>query len=85
MTASTITPAPLKTVLTPDRYPFAVATVVDGKIACTVSYASTLEDCYNQVQGWRASIANYNFKHDYIMAEQRDLDNTPNYSYWVAV
>jgi len=76
---------PLKTVLTVDRYPFAVAKVENGKITCTVSYASTLEDCYNQVQGWRSSFANYSFKDNYIMAEMKDLDNTPNYSYWVAV
>ncbi len=76
---------PLKTVLVSTRYPFAVAEVENGKITSTVAYASTLEDCYNQVQGWRASISNYNFKHDYIMAEMKDLDNTPNYSYWVAV
>jgi hypothetical protein len=87
MTTATLTatPTPLKTILTPERYPFAVAIVENGKITGTVSYASTLEDVYNQCQGWRASIANYSFPHDYIMVEQKDLDNTPNYSYWVAV
>jgi hypothetical protein len=37
-------PTPLKTILCPTRYPFAVAYVKDGKIASTIAYATTLED-----------------------------------------
>ena len=88
MTASTVTPTPLKTILTPTRYPFAVAKVAGGKIVCTIAYARNLEDCYNQVQGWRASDASYNFKHEYVAAEMVEIgDRTPNSvnTYWVAV
>ena len=71
-------PTPLQTILSADRYPYAVAMVKDGKIACTMAYAATLEDCYFQVQGWRSSMASA----DYIMAEQRERNGK---SYWVAV
>lgn len=77
-------PTPLKTILSPDRYPFAVAHVKDGKIASTVAYASTLEDCYFQTQGWRGSMGSA----DYIMAEMREIgEATPDQvnTYWVAV
>ena len=79
-----LTPTPLKTILSPARYPFAVAQVKDGKIANTVAYASTLEDCYFQTQGWRASMASA----DFIMAEMREIgEATPDQvnTYWVAV
>ena len=79
-------PTPLKTILSPTRYPYAVAVVENGKIVSTVGYASTLEDCYAQVQGWRAyrgDLANY------IMAEMREIGEAiPNVSintYWCAV
>ena len=72
------TPTPLQTILSADRYPYAVAFVKDGKITSTMSYATTLEDCYFQVQGWRSSMASA----DYIMAEQRERNGK---SYWVAV
>lgn len=72
------TPTPLQTILSADRYPYAVAQVRDGKITCTITYATTLEDCYFQVQAWRSSMASA----DYIMAEQRERNGK---SYWVAV
>lgn len=72
------TPTPLLTILSPERYPYAVAMVKDGKISCTMAYAATLEDCYFQVQGWRASMGSG----AYIMAEQRESNGK---SYWVAV
>ena len=82
---ATITPTPLKTILSPTRYPYAVACVKDGKIASTVSYATTLEDCYAKVQGWRSAYGTA----DYIMAEQQEIGEAiPNVcvnSYWVAV
>ena len=71
-------PAPLQTILSADRYPYAVAMVKDGKIACTMAYAATLEDCYFQVQGWRGCHSSA----AYIMAEQRESNGK---SYWVAV
>jgi hypothetical protein len=71
-------PTPLQTILSPTRYPFAVAFVKGGKIARTLAYASTLEDCYFQVQGWRSSMGSA----DYIMAEQQERSGK---SYWVAV
>ena len=77
-------PAPLKTILSPTRYPFAVAMVRDGKIISTVAYPETLEDCYFQVQAWRAARPN----DQYIMAEQREIgEKTPDRvnTYWVAV
>jgi hypothetical protein len=55
-----------------------VAFVKGGKIARTLAYASTLEDCYFQVQGWRSSMGSA----DYIMAEQQERNGK---SYWVAV
>jgi hypothetical protein len=73
-----IDPTPLQTILSPTRYPFAVAFVKGGKIARTLAYASTLEDCYFQVQGWRSSMGSA----DYIMAEQQERSGK---SYWVAV
>lgn len=78
------TPAPLKTILSPDRYPYAVAHVRDGKISEAVAYASTLEDCYFQTQGWRASMGSA----DFIMVENREVrEATPDQvdTYWVAV
>jgi hypothetical protein len=77
-------PTPLKTILCSIRYPFAVAFVKDGKIASTIAYATTLEDCYFQVQGWRSSMGSA----DYIMAEQKEIgEETPDRvnTYWVAV
>ncbi len=71
-------PTPLQTILSPIRYPFAVAFVKDGKIARTLAYASTLEDCYFQVQGWRGCSSSGAF----IMAEQQERSGK---SYWVAV
>ncbi len=79
-----MSPTPLKTILCPIRYPFAVAFVKDGKITRTVAYATTLEDCYFQVQGWRGSRGTA----DYIMAEQKEIgEKTPDRvnTYWVAV
>ena len=81
---TTFSPAPLKTILSPTRYPYAVAMVKDGKIACTMAYAATLEDCYFQTQGWRASMGSA----DFIMAEMREIgEATPDQvnTYWVAV
>ena len=72
------TPTPLLTILSPERYPYAVAQVRDGKITSTLAYATTLEECYFQVQGWRSSMASA----DYIMAEQRERNGK---SYWCAV
>ena len=77
-------PTPLKTILCPNRYPFAVAMVRDGKIISTVAYPETLEECYFQVQGWRSARPN----DQYIMAEQREIgEKTPDRvnTYWVAV
>ena len=77
-------PTPLKTILCPIRYPFAVAFVKDGKITSTLAYATTLEDCYFQVQGWRSAYGSA----DYIMAEQKEIgEKTPDRvnTYWVAV
>jgi len=71
-------PTPLQTILSPTRYPFAVAAVKDGKIVSTCAYPSTLEECYYQVQGWRCSMASA----DYIMAEQQEINGK---SYWCAV
>ena len=71
-------PTPLLTILSPERYPYAVAQVRDGKITSTLAYATTLEECYFQVQGWRSSMGSA----DYIMAEQREINGK---SYWVAV
>jgi len=79
-----ISPTPLKTILSPDRYPFAVAQVKDGKIVNTFGYATTLEECYALVQGWRSSMGSA----DYIMAEMREIGaRTPDRvnTYWVAV
>ncbi|MFZ9739205.1 MAG: hypothetical protein ACO3EZ_14465 [Prochlorotrichaceae cyanobacterium] len=79
-----MTPTPLKTILSPTRYPFAVAMVRDGKISRTVAYPATVEDCYIQVQGWRSARP-----HDqWIMVEQREIgEKTPDRvnTYWVAV
>ena len=77
---TTSSPTPLKTILG-NRYPYAVAQVRDGRIVATMAYATTLEECYFQTMGWNSSMGGAS----YIMAEQKDLDNTPNYSYWVAV
>jgi len=74
-------PTPLKTILSPTRYPFAVAQVRDGKIVSTLSYQTTLEQCHAEMQGWRSHFNSA----DYIMAEMRDLDDTTSYSYWCAV
>lgn len=71
-------PTPLQTILSPTRYPYAVAQVKDGKIISTIGYATTLEDCYFQVKRWRASMEST----DYIMAKQQDSNGK---SYWVAV
>jgi hypothetical protein len=71
-------PTPLQTILSADRHPYAVAMVKDGKIACTMAYAATLEECYALVQGWRSSMGSA----AYIMAEQRERNGK---SYWVAV
>lgn len=49
-------------------HPFAVAKVKNGKVAYTVAYAETLEQCYYQVQGWRCSMGDGS----YAMAEQRN-------------
>jgi hypothetical protein len=80
-----ITPTPLKTILSRTRYPFAVACVKDGKIVNTFSYATTLEECYALVQGWRSSMGSA----DYIMAEQQEIGEAiPDVcvnTYWVAV
>jgi len=72
-------PTPLQTILSPTRDPFAVAFVKDGRIARTLAYASTLEDCYYQVQGWRACQSSGAF----IMVEQQQ--ERSGKSYWVAV
>ena len=76
--STTSIPTPLLTILSADRYPYAVAQMRDGKITSTLAYATTLEDCYFQVQGWRSSMGSA----DYIMAEQREINGK---SYWVAV
>ena len=55
-----------------------MAFVKDGRIARTLAYASTLEDCYFQVQGWRACQSSGAF----IMVEQQERSGK---SYWVAV
>lgn len=82
---ATITPTPLKTILSPGRYPFAVAQVKDGTIVNTVGYSTSLEDCYFQLQAWRSSMSNT----DFIMVEQQEIgEEIPNVcvnSYWVAV
>lgn len=72
------TPTPLQTILSPTRYPFAVAQVKDGKITSTLAYQDSLEECYFQVQGWRSSMGSAS----YIMAEQQEINGK---SYWVAV
>jgi hypothetical protein len=71
-------PTPLQTILSPTRYPFAVAQVKDGKITSTLAYQDSLEECYFQVQGWRSSMGSA----AYIMAEQQEINGK---SYWVAV
>ena len=79
-----IAPTPLKTILSPQRYPFAVARVRDGEIISTASYQTSLEDCYAQVQGWRSSLPQYTW----IMAEMQEIgEATPDRvnTYWVAV
>ena len=82
-----MTPTPLKTILSKERYPFAVAEVKNNKIVSTVSYAypPTLEQCYAELQGWRAAYPDRNF----IMAEMKEIGEAiPNVSvntYWVAV
>ena len=80
------TPTPLKTILSPTRYPFAVAQVRDGKITCTVSYQTTLEQCYAETQGWRSMAVGAD---GYIMAEMREIGEAiPNVSvntFWCAV
>lgn len=77
-------PTPLKTILCPIRYPFAVAMVKNGKIVSTVAYPETLEECYHQVMGWRSARP----KDQWIMAEQQEIGeatlNQVN-TYWVAV
>jgi hypothetical protein len=79
-----IAPTPLKTILSPQRYPFAVASVLNGKIISTASYSTSLADCYAQVQGWRSSLPQYTW----IMAEMQEIgEATPGEvnTYWVAV
>jgi hypothetical protein len=79
-----MTPTPLKTILSPTRYPFAVAQVRDGKIISTAGYQTSLADCYAQVQGWRSSLPQYTW----IMAEMREIgEEIPDRvnTYWVAV
>jgi len=86
MTATTI-PAPLKTILCPVRYPYAVAQVKDGKIVSTVAYPSTLEECYFQTQAWRQAYEKSR-RYEYIMAEMKEIgEKTPNRvnTYWCAV
>ena len=77
-------PAPLKTILSPTRYPYAVAYAEGGKIRHTVAYASTLEEAQAQAQAWRS----YRQDGAYILAEMREIgESTPNRvnTYWVAV
>ncbi len=77
-------PTPLKTILSPVDYPFAVAAVVKGKISHTFGYSKGLADCYAKCQGWRSSCPDA----DIIMVEQREIGaKRPNCvnSYWVAV
>ena len=85
----TAIPTPLKTILSPARYPFAVAVVRDGKIVSTVAYPSSLEECYVQTQAWRQAYANYNHPEQYIMAEMRmigeEIPNEQVNTYWCAV
>jgi hypothetical protein len=71
-------PTPLQTILSPTRYPFAVASVVNGKITGTAAYQTTLADCYAEVQGWRSSLPEY----QWVMVEQREINGK---SYWCAV
>ena len=78
-------PTPLKTILTPDRYPFAVAKVENGRIVSTVAYETSLEDVHSKTQKWNNTLRGFNFNHIYVMAEMKDLDNTSSYSYWVAI
>ena len=77
-------PTPLKTILSPTRYPFAVAMVRNGRIVSTVAYPATLEDCYFQVMGWRSARP----QDQWIMAEMREIgEAVPNVcvnTYWVA-
>jgi hypothetical protein len=69
-------PKPLKTILSPERYPFAVALMEDGEIKYTVAYEQTLEDIHKQMKIWNKG---YSFdKGQFIMAEQQN-------GYWVAV
>ena len=77
-------PTPLKTILSPTRYPFAVAYAEGGAIRHTVAYAATLEECYAQVQAWRS----YRQDGAYIMASMAEIgERTPGRvnTYWVAV
>lgn len=78
------TPTPLKTILSADRYPFAVAYVEEGAIKYTVGYEKTLEDVYFSAMGWNQSLPR-NSQGRYIMSEMSNLDDTESYSYWVAV
>jgi hypothetical protein len=81
-------PAPLKTILCPVRYPYAVAQVKDGKIVSTVAYQDNWDECYRQTRVWRQAYVNYNHPFQYIMVEMREIgEKTPNRvnTYWCAV
>ena len=77
-------PKPLKTILCPVDYPFAVAQVVNGAIKNTFGYSKSLADCYAKCQGWRSSCPDA----EIIMVEQSEIGakrpDSVN-SYWVAV
>ena len=84
--ASVSLPTPLKTILDPVQYPFAVAYMVDNRIEYTLGYAQTLEQVYFMKCGWeQADPTQAKPGGKFIMVENANLDNTDDYSYWVAV
>ena len=78
------TPKPLKTILCPVDYPFAVASVENDKISYTFGYSKGLADCYANMLRWRSSCPHA----DIIMVRQSEIGakrpDSVN-SYWVAV
>lgn len=76
-------PTPLKTILSSQRYPYAIAKVHNGQIVSTHSYASSIEELHHSYQGWKNAIDQY------IMVEMREIgDAIPNVcvnTYWVAI
>jgi hypothetical protein len=76
---------PVKTILSPNRYPYAVARIKNGRINDTIKYFSTLEECLQGAQKSR----NYYNSPDYIAVEMREIGEAiPNKTvntYWVPV